>query len=85
MVMAANEDVTRRRRSAHDQRRMQGARGQRGHLRQRCSGHSRRRHRENGNPLSWLELTFDKGLLIVVGPIGIGTTRRGTGAAAGAT
>ncbi len=31
------------------------------------------------------ELTFDKGLLIVVGPIGIGTTRRGTGEAAGAT
>ena len=32
-----------------------------------------------------VELAFDKGLLILVGPIGIGTTRRGTGAAAGAT
>jgi hypothetical protein len=31
------------------------------------------------------ELTFDKGLLIVVGPIRIGATRRATGAAAGAT
>ena len=31
------------------------------------------------------ELAVDKGLLILVGPIGIGTTRRGTGAAAGAT
>ena len=44
MVMAADEDVTRRRKATHDQRRMQGARGQRGHLRQRCSCRSRRRH-----------------------------------------
>jgi len=44
MVMSADEDVARRRRSAHDQRRMQGARGQRGHLRQRCSCRSRRQH-----------------------------------------
>jgi len=42
MVMGADEDVTRRLRSAHDQRRMQWARGQRGHLRQRCSCRSRR-------------------------------------------
>jgi hypothetical protein len=31
------------------------------------------------------ELAVDKGLLILVGPIGIGATRRATGAAAGAT
>jgi len=32
-----------------------------------------------------VELAFDKGLLILVSPIGIGATRRATGAAAGAT
>jgi hypothetical protein len=31
-----------------------------------------------------LELAFDKGLLILVGPIGIGATRRATSATAGA-
>jgi hypothetical protein len=53
MLMAADVDVARRRKSAHNQRRMQGRRGQRGHLRQRCSCrcscHSRRQY-EGVNP-----------------------------------